>query len=99
MQELKVLYDRELTEEEIDRINDALPNDYEFSEITLTTVRPSGGWVSVKDKLPPLYTSVIIHGGVGYYNGSNWHTKMDDGDPIIMWEVKHWMEIPKPPSA
>lgn len=47
-----------------------------------------------KDKLPPVAISVIVAGGVAYYNGECWITNTgDDSGRKIEWEVKWWTPI------
>lgn len=59
-------------------------------------------WISVKDQLPPSKRSVLVSGGIGYYNAKedSWYTITDYQFPglKIQWNVKHWMPLPEPPK-
>lgn len=58
-------------------------------------------WISVKDLLPKPFVSVIVAGGVGYWNGSQWMTITGYQFPgqAIAWTVTHWMPFPESPTA
>ncbi len=58
-------------------------------------------WISVEDKLPEEFITVIVPGGIAQYRGKNWYTGMEE--PLffrqIMWEVTYWMPLPNAPLA
>lgn len=57
-----------------------------------------GGWISVKDRLPDTYKSVITY---DKYSGvsENWLLR---SRPCVSWSqgfhVTHWMPLPEPPK-
>lgn len=68
-------------------------------------------WISVKDKLPEPYTSVLRHPsceiGYGseytaYYDAVDNKFHVDCEDSFTTWEsvvlVTHWMPLPEPPK-
>jgi hypothetical protein len=57
-------------------------------------------WISVEDRLPEPYETVIVAGGVGFINKSGtWRTPLGlDGTRDIQWKVTHWMPLPEPPT-
>lgn len=55
-------------------------------------------WISVEDSLPEAMMYVLIHGGIGYFDGEVWRTRMEPECPVIQWEVTHWMPLPEPPK-
>jgi hypothetical protein len=56
-------------------------------------------WISVKDRLPEIGETVIVHGGIAYRIEDEWisQTGFANGRPI-MWPVTHWMPMPEPPQ-
>lgn len=43
---------------------------------------------------PEKFKTVIVSGGCAYWDGKNWHTRMDNDNGIIQWTVKYWCEMP-----
>ena len=43
---------------------------------------------------PEKFKTVIVSGGCAYWDGENWHTRMDSDNVIIQWTVKYWCEMP-----
>ena len=69
------------------------------------------GWISVKNRLPPIYQMVLITGknsaggsfGVikGSYDGHNYNWYRDDIGQYVNHRgetVTHWMPLPEPPK-
>lgn len=58
-------------------------------------------WISVKDRLPELYSSVLVYTWNGYHRvwwrdeDNDWHSESYAYDPE---EVTHWMSLPTPPT-
>ena len=62
-------------------------------------------WISVDDRLPEAFTSVLFFGEEyddvachGHYDGGRWYDCDWSYDPIES-EITHWMPLPKPPIA
>lgn len=56
-------------------------------------------WHNTRYQLPQTHVPVLVAGGIAYWDGENWRTRMELGHPIITWPVEHWTEIPKPPVS
>lgn len=70
-----------------------------------------GGWISVKDRLPPIYHTVLITGknsvggsfgvikGVHDRDMGQWY-RNDIGKDVdsLGYTVTHWMPLPEPPK-
>ena len=58
-------------------------------------------WISVEDRLPFDYTTVLIRGGCARYCSETelWYSEMGNAyNREIQWEVTHWMPLPEPPK-
>lgn len=59
-------------------------------------------WVSVKDRLPELYTDVLCFDGdisIGYFSGNEWTIIETEWPGIVEYaNVIYWMPLPKPPK-
>lgn len=56
------------------------------------------GWISVKEKLPPLAQGVLTYNGSVYIGYLNWSSQwMTKGTPIVT-PVTHWQPLPGPPA-
>ena len=75
-----------------------------FSALSAQQEKPSGGWISVKDKLPEvgdwdknvLTISDVGKFRVAYYDGHCWRNSIGE---IVGWvtPITHWMPLPCPP--
>ena len=65
----------------------------------MVDVNSSGGWISVKDRLPEDDRQVlVVLNGERYKDVYvSWHNGEDFGWPTIGY-VSHWMELPAPPK-
>lgn len=54
-------------------------------------------WIKVSERMPEPFVTVIVDGGVALYTGYKWNTITGCSWPgeTIMWEVTHWMPLPK----
>lgn len=92
----------------------AHPPELMYTNVVLDEIRSAptiGGWVSVKDRLPPMYHMVLITGknsaggsfGVikGSYDGDKGQWYRDDIGQYVDYRgdiVTHWMPLPEPPK-
>lgn len=69
------------------------------------TLRLTGHWISVKDRMPKSYTALLLYGllnpysaiytqYIGFWDEKKW---ISDGKEIE--GVTHWMPLPKPPEV
>ena len=74
---------------------------FEYVRIAKQYAEEMCGWISVEDKLPEEFITVIVPGGIAQYKGGNWYTGMEE--PLflrqIVWEVPYWMPLPNAPLA
>ena len=58
-------------------------------------------WRDVREELPPVNETVLVHGGIAYFNrlSGQWMslTANDYPGKPITWDVTHWMHVPQPP--
>lgn len=54
-------------------------------------------WVSVDERLPEVWETVLVEGGLARYKDGFWYSILD-ANRQIQWEVSHWMPLPKPPE-
>lgn len=82
---------------EIERAIDSAP--------TIEPNRPSAEWVSVEDRLPEMYESVLIHCGnctsiawrtSGNNGGWHWSSRMSYSEEMV--DTDYWMPLPNPPD-
>lgn len=60
----------------------------------------AGGWVRCDERMPEECYSVLVAGGIAYWDGRDWRTMMGDAaQRVIEWRVTHWMPLPTPPEA
>jgi hypothetical protein len=47
------------------------------------------------EEKPPVNKTVLVHGGVAYWDGTQWRSRMgkDEGHPIL-WDVVFWAYLP-----
>ena len=57
-------------------------------------------WIPVMEKMPDTERSILVHGGVAYFDGDSWRTLtgFNYPGPVIRWKVTHWMPLPQPPE-
>lgn len=57
-------------------------------------------WISVKDRLPADWTTVIVEGGIAQHRKGEWYSLTGRAFPgdLITWTVTHWMPLPNPPK-
>ena len=62
-------------------------------------------WISVKDRLPEMYESVLIHCGnctsIAWRTSGNnggWHWSSRMSYPEEMVDTDYWMPLPNPPD-
>lgn len=59
---------------------------------------PAECWISVKDEMPPKRQTVIVAGGIAYWDGVDWITETGHSNGrMIQWAVTHWMPLLHPP--
>lgn len=62
------------------------------------TQRPE--WIECSERMPEEQTTVLVDGGIGYWNGEQWRSLTQQPYPgrIIEWEVTHWLPLPPSPE-
>lgn len=57
------------------------------------------GWIESTDMLPDDREMAIVAGGIAYMQDGVWKSAtMHAAGREILWEVKCWMPMPKPPK-
>lgn len=57
-------------------------------------------WINVKDRLPEVYTSVLIFDGCSIFMGHREHgIFLIDGEITAEQGITHWMPLPEPPGS
>ncbi len=69
-----------------------------LEEILRQELAKASGWVLCSERMPPTGCSVIVDGGIAYFDGIDWRTLMDASHRKIEWKVTHWQPVPKLPA-